>query len=103
MKMHVKKGDIVAVIAGEGRLHKDAAGKEVGWHGKVLAVFPRKQRLIVEGCNLVKKHTRKSQSNPKGAIVEKEGTIHISNVMLKEKWDARQKKGAPEKTETVKE
>jgi large subunit ribosomal protein L24 len=103
MKMHVKKGDMVAVIAGEGRLRRTADGREVGWSGKVLAVFPRKQRVIVEGCNLVKKHIRKSQTNPKGAIVEKEGTIHISNVMLKEKWEARQKKRAPEKTETVKE
>jgi large subunit ribosomal protein L24 len=94
MKTHVKKGDVVTVIAGEGR------GR---WSGKILAVFPRQQRVIVEGCNIVKKHTRKNQSNPKGAIVEKEGTIHISNVMLKEKWDARRKKGAPEQADTVKE
>ena len=85
-KCHVKKGDVVMVIAGVGR-HR--------WSGKVLAVFPNKSRVIVEGCNLIKKHQRKSQQNPKGAIVEKEGTIHVSNVMLKEKWDKRHGKAAP--------
>jgi large subunit ribosomal protein L24 len=93
-KCHVKKGDEVVVIAGEGRKR---------WSGKVLAVFADKQRVVVEGCNIVKKHQRKTQQNPKGAIIEKEGTIHISNVMLKEKWEARLAKRQPAKPEAVKE
>ena len=69
-KFHVKKGDQVTVIA----------GKEKGKSGKIIAVLTDKQRVIVEGVQMIKKHTRKSQSNPNGAIIEREGTIHISNV-----------------------
>jgi large subunit ribosomal protein L24 len=69
----------------------------------VLAVFARKQRVLVEGCNIIKKHQRKSQQNPKGAIVEMEGPIHMSNVMLKEKWDARHGEQQPAKPEAMKE
>lgn len=82
------------VIAGDGRNK---------WSGKVLAVLLDKNRVVVEGCNLIKKHQRKTQQNPKGAIVEKEGTIHISNVMLKEVWDARHAKRQPAKPETMTE
>ncbi len=69
-KSHVKKGDEVVVLA----------GKEKGKRGKIIAVLTKKSRVIVEGVQLIKRHTRKSQQHPQGAIVEREGTIHISNV-----------------------
>jgi large subunit ribosomal protein L24 len=67
---HVKKGDQVQVITGN---HKGASGK-------VLAVLPKKQQVLIEGVRLIKKHVRKSQDNPQGAIVQREGPLHISNV-----------------------
>ncbi|HEY6169927.1 MAG TPA: 50S ribosomal protein L24 [Verrucomicrobiae bacterium] len=82
---HVKKGDEVVVIA----------GTEKGKRGKIIEVIPAKQRAIVEGVKLIKKHTRKSQQNPQGAIVEREGTVHISNLMKAEVFDARAAKRAP--------
>ena len=60
------------------------AGKEKGKRGKIIAVYPKKQRAIVEGLQMIKRHTRKSQQNPNGAIVEREGTIHMSNLMKAE-------------------
>ncbi len=69
-KHHVKKGDEVLVLA----------GREKGKQGRIIAVFPKKSRVIVEGLQLIKRHTRKNQQNPQGTIVEREGTIHISNV-----------------------
>ena len=84
-KFHVKKGDEVVVLA----------GKEKGKRGKIIAVFPKRQRAIVEGLHMIKRHTRKSQQHPNGAIVEREGTIHISNVMTAEKFDARAAKRTP--------
>jgi large subunit ribosomal protein L24 len=78
-KRHVKKGDEVVVIA----------GAEKGKRGKIIETLPRKERVIVEGANMIKKHVRKNQQQPQGAILEREGTIHISNVMLAEKYDAR--------------
>lgn len=72
VKMHVKKNDMVKVIA----------GKERGKTAKVLRVFPEKGRVIVEGLNVVKRHTRPSQLNPEGGIVEKEAAISAANVML---------------------
>ena len=84
-RFHVKKGDEVVVIA----------GAERGKRGKIIAVESGKQRVIVEGVRMIKKHMRKNQNNPQGAIVEREGTIHISNVMTAEKFDARaSKRGA---------
>ncbi|HEX3624456.1 MAG TPA: 50S ribosomal protein L24 [Verrucomicrobiae bacterium] len=74
MKFHVKRGDQVVV----------RSGKEKGKRGKIIAVFPKKQRAIVEGLHMIKRHTRKSQQHPNGAIVEREGTIHISNLMKAE-------------------
>jgi large subunit ribosomal protein L24 len=74
MKCHVKRGDQVLVLS----------GKEKGKRGKIIAVFPKKQRAIVEGLQMIKRHTRKSQQHPNGAIVEREGTIHISNLMKAE-------------------
>ncbi len=70
MKIH--KNDNVMVIAGNAR----------GKTGKVLKVYPERERLIIEGVNIIKRHTRASQKNPQGGIVQREGTIHVSNVML---------------------
>jgi len=83
IKFHVKKGDEVEVISGNFR----------GSSGRILAVFPGKQRVFVEGVRIIKKHLRKSQDNPSGKIAEREGPIHISNVKLIE----REKKAAKEK------
>jgi large subunit ribosomal protein L24 len=79
MKFHVKKGDEVVVLA----------GAERGKRGKVIAVNSKNQRVIVEGLHMIKRHTRKSQERPQGGIVEREGTLHISNVMKAEQFDAR--------------
>jgi large subunit ribosomal protein L24 len=84
-RFHVKKGDEVVVIA----------GAEKGKRGKIIAVESGKQRVIVEGVRMIKKHMRKNQDNPQGAIVEREGTIHVSNVMTAEKFDARAAKRNP--------
>ena len=67
---HVKKGDEIVVIA----------GADKGKRGKIIAVNPKQQRVYVEGVHITKKHQRKSQQNPNGAIIEREGSIHISNV-----------------------
>jgi large subunit ribosomal protein L24 len=75
VKHHVKKGDHVEVISGNFRRSS----------GRILAVFPGKQRVLVEGVRLIKKHLRKSQDNPSGKIAEREGPIHISNVRLLER------------------
>jgi large subunit ribosomal protein L24 len=75
IKFHVRKGDQVEVISGNFR----------GSSGKILAVFPGKQRVLVEGVRIIKKHLRKSQDNPSGKIAEREGPIHISNVKLVER------------------
>jgi large subunit ribosomal protein L24 len=75
VKHHVKKGDHVEVISGNYR----------GSSGRILAVFPAKQRVLVEGIRIIKKHLRKSQDNPSGKIAEREGPIHISNVRLLER------------------
>jgi large subunit ribosomal protein L24 len=75
IKCHVRKGDQVEVISGNFR----------GSSGRILAVFPGKQRVLVEGVRIIKKHLRKSQDNPSGKIAEREGPIHISNVKLIER------------------
>jgi len=71
-KLKIKSGDTVKVIAGD---HK-------GTEGKVLKVFVDKNKAIVEGVNMVKKHTKPSAQNPQGGIVEKEAPMHISNLSL---------------------
>src|SRR5678809_820706 len=81
VKHHVKKGDHVEVISGNFR----------GSSGRVLAVFPGKQRVLVEGVRIIKKHLRKSQDNPSGKIAEREGPIHISNVRLIGKTEKKEK------------
>jgi len=72
MKFHVRRDDRVMVIA----------GKEKGKIGKILKVFPKKQLVIVEKVNVVKRHARPSPTTGKGGIIEKEAPIHISNVMI---------------------
>jgi len=84
IKYHVKKGDQVEVISGNFR----------GSSGRILAVFPAKQRVLVEGVRIIKKHLRKSQDNPSGKIAEREGPIHISNVKLIEREKKTEKKAA---------
>ena len=70
--LKIKKNDFVVVTAGNDR----------GKRGKVLKVFPEKLRIIVEGVNFIKRHTRPTQTRPQGGIVTREGSIHVSNVML---------------------
>ncbi len=70
--MKIKKGDIVKVIT----------GSDSGKQGRVIKVFLDKDRVVVEGVNIVKKHARPTQDNPQGGIIEKEASIHISNIML---------------------
>jgi large subunit ribosomal protein L24 len=70
--MRVKRGDIVKVLSGVDR----------GKTGKVLKVFPEKNRVVVEGTLLIKRHSRPSQRNPKGGIIQRERSMHISNVRL---------------------
>ena len=72
VKLHIKKGDTVCVIAGDNK----------GQQGKVLKVEVSKQRAIVEGVNLVKKATKPNAKNPQGGIVEQEAPIHISNLQV---------------------
>ena len=74
MRFHVKKGDEVQVISGNHR----------GARGKILQVLPKKQQVLIEGVRLIKKSVRKSQDNPNGAIVTREGPVHISNVKIVE-------------------
>ena len=78
-RFHVKKNDEVVVLS----------GAEKGKRGRIISVSGKKERAIVEGVRMIKKHTRKNQQNPNGAIVEREGTIHISNLMKAEEFDAR--------------
>jgi large subunit ribosomal protein L24 len=68
----VRKGDRVRVIA----------GKDKGKEGKVLRAYPEKERVVVENVHMIKRHARPSQRNPQGGIIEMEGTIHVSNVMI---------------------
>ena len=83
-RFHVKRGDPVVVISGSHR------GKE----GKVLEILPAKCRARIEGVALMKRHTKKSQEHPQGAIVEREGSVHISNLMLKSVYDQSKRKKA---------
>jgi large subunit ribosomal protein L24 len=70
--MHVIKNDNVKVLT----------GKYKGKVGKVLKVFPKQNRVIVEGVNIIKRHTKPSQKNQQGGIIEKEASIHVSNLMV---------------------
>jgi len=90
-KAHVKKGDEVVVIA----------GSEKGRRGKILQVKTKQQRLLIEGLKMIKRHTKANQRNPQGAIIEREGSIHLSNVMLASIFDARTGAPAPAPAETA--
>jgi large subunit ribosomal protein L24 len=77
-KFHVKRGDAVVVLS----------GSQKGKSGKILEVLASKQRARVEGLAMIKRHEKKSDKNPQGAITEREGSIHISNLMLQSTYDA---------------
>ncbi len=81
-KFHVKRGDQVVVIAGA---HKGKAGK-------ILELLAAKNRARVEGIAMVKRHEKKSEKNPQGAITEREGSVHVSNLMLRATYDASKRK-----------
>ena len=87
---HVKKNDEVVILS----------GTQQGKRGKVLEVLRDRSRVIIEGVNLIKKATRKSQNQPEGGIVEREGALHISKVMLASAYDSRKGSTKPEETET---
>ena len=72
--MHVKKGDTVIVLSG----NENNKGKQ----GKVIEALPKKNKVVVEGINLVKRHTKPSQANPQGGIITKEAALNASKVML---------------------
>jgi large subunit ribosomal protein L24 len=78
-KFHVKKNDEVVVLT----------GTQQGKRGKVLEVLRDRSRVIIEGVNFIKKSSRKSQEQPQGGIIEREGALHISKVMLAAEYDAR--------------
>lgn len=81
-KFNIKKGDSIVVITGD--------DKDLSKPRKVLEVYPDKARVLVEGVNIVTKHTKPTAQNTKGGILKQEAPIHISNVML---WDAKAGKG----------
>ena len=70
--MNIVKNDTVLVVS----------GNEKGKQGRVLKTFPKTKRVIVEGVKLIKRHTKPSQKNPQGGIIEKESAVHVSNVMV---------------------
>ncbi len=85
-KFHIKKNDQVVVIA----------GSQQGKQGKVLEIRSTSQRAVVEGVAMIKRHLKKSQENPQGKIAEREGTVHVSNLMLLSRYEQskRAKKAA---------
>ena len=90
--MKIKKGDTVKVIS----------GKNLGKEGKVLKVYPKLNKVIVEGVNIIKKHAKPTQNNPDGGIMEFEAPFHASNVMFVEKKTGTTRIGYKVVTETVK-
>src|ERR1700733_11995817 len=88
---HIKKNDEVVVLS----------GTQQGQRGKVLEVLRSRSRVIIEGVNFIKKASRKTQEQPQGGIIEREGALHISKVMLAADYDARKgaKSTATETTE----
>jgi len=88
MSKNIKKGDRVVVISGAAK----------GQSGAILQVQRNRGRVIVENVNLRKKHERKTQDNPEGAIIEREMSLHISNVMLQSRWDSRKSGGTAAET-----
>ena len=84
-KFHIKRNDVVVVIAGA---HK-------GKQGKVLEVRATKNRAVVEGVAIIKRHLKKSQEHPQGTISEREGTIHVSNLMLLSRYESSKRAKKP--------
>jgi large subunit ribosomal protein L24 len=89
---HVKKGDTVEVITGNHR----------GASGKVLQILPAKQQVLIEGVRLIKKHTKRSSEHPQGAIIQREGPIHVSNVKKVEETEATSKAATKTKSKSKK-
>ncbi len=85
-KFHVKKNDEVVILS----------GTQQGKRGKVLEVLRDRSRVIVEGVNFIKKHSRKTPQQPEGGIIEREGALHISKVMLAADYDNRKGAKTPE-------
>jgi len=81
-KFHIKRNDQIVVIAGA---HK-------GKTGKVLQILPAKSRAVVEGVAMIKRHLKKSQEHPNGSIVEREGSVHVSNLMLVSRYEQTKRK-----------
>ena len=81
-KFNIRKGDSIVVITG--------SGKDRSTPKRVMAVYPTKEKILVEGVNMVTKHKKPSAQNPQGGIIQEEAPIHISNVML---WDVKAKAG----------
>ena len=84
-KFHIKRNDTVVVIAGS---HK-------GKQGKVLEIRSAKNRAVVEGVAMIKRHLKKSQENPQGKIAEREGTVHVSNLMLLSRYESSKRTKKP--------
>lgn len=89
-KFNIKKGDTVVVISGD--------DKDTKKPRKILEVFPEKSRVLIEGVNIVTRHTKPSAQNTKGGMIKKEASVHISNVML---WDSKTE--APTKIKRTRE
>src|ERR1700678_604619 len=89
-KFHVKKNDEVVILT----------GTQQGKRGKVLEVLRDRSRVIIEGVNFIKKASRKSQQQPEGGIIEREGALHISKVMLAADYDSRKNSKTTEKEAT---
>ena len=87
---HIKVGDEVVVLVGPKTGPKAVKGKS----GKVKAILKEKNRAVVEGLNMLKKAVARSAKNPQGGIIEMEGSIHVSNLMKKEEYEARRAKKA---------
>ncbi|MFP6904578.1 MAG: 50S ribosomal protein L24 [Verrucomicrobiota bacterium] len=89
IKSHVKKGDVVVAIAGSDKAKS----------GRVLQVYPGTQRALVEGLNFIKKHMKPNQDNPEGGIIEREASMHVSNLKV-----TKEAKGSkPSKDDKTKE
>ena len=81
-KFHVKRGDQVVVIS----------GSQKGKSGKILEVLAAKSRARVEGVAMIKRHLKKSQEHPQGTIAEREGSVHVSNLMLRATYDTTKRR-----------
>ena len=87
-KFHIKRNDQVVVIS----------GSQKGKQGKVLEIRASKNRAVVEGVAMIKRHLKKSQENPQGKIAEREGTVHVSNLMLLSRFESSKRAKKPAET-----